>query len=75
MKAQERDQLLGRLDGRTEDMQKDISEIKGHQQKQNGDILALKVWQARVMGAVAVILVLLPALNDDVRGVIAAVFG
>lgn len=59
MNASQRDGLLvemsgqlGTLNERTEKMGNDITEIKEHAKKQNGDILALKIEQARLRGRI-----------------------
>ncbi len=51
MKAEERDDLLVRLDERTENIETNIGKIEVHQKEQNGRLGALERWMQRIIGA------------------------
>jgi hypothetical protein len=66
--ASERDLLLGRLDERTESM---IKKLDAH----NGDIRALKTWQARLTGAFGVVAFICLVVQDELREAVTQIFG
>lgn len=68
MNASERDLLLGRLDERTESM---IKKLDVH----NGDIRALKTWQARLTGAFGVVAFICLVVQDELREAVTQIFG
>ena len=51
MKDEERDDLLVRLDERTEHIETDVAKIEVHQKEQNGRLGMLERWQQRIIGA------------------------
>jgi hypothetical protein len=53
---------LAELIGEMREVRSDVTEIKGHTSKTNGRVMKLEVWQARVIGAVAVLMFLLSAV-------------
>lgn len=68
MNVGERDELLIRVDERTLNMAEDI---KVH----NGDIRALKTWQARLTGAFGVVVFVILIVQDELREAVTHVFG
>ena len=68
MNASERDELLGRLDERTEHIKKAVEE-------HNGQIRDLQTWQARMMGGSAVVGVIVVVAQEDVREFVSKVLG
>jgi hypothetical protein len=68
MNAGDRDQLLGRLDERTARM---LVKLEAH----NGDIKALKAWQAKLTGAFGVVAFVCVVVQDEVREVVTHVLG
>ena len=75
MTDSERDELLGRLDERTENIQDSLREMKGWQQEQNGDILALKQWQAKLTGAFCVLAAVVVFFQAEIAEVVTRVAG
>lgn len=66
MKAAERDELLIRLDERSKSMDR---KLDAH----NGDIRALKAWQAKLTGAFGVVAFIILATQDELREVVTGV--
>lgn len=53
---------LAELMTEVREVRADVTEIKGHTSATNGRVLKLELWQARTIGAVAVLMFLLSAL-------------
>ncbi|GAG50227.1 unnamed protein product [marine sediment metagenome] len=68
MNAPERDLLLGRLDERTLQM---VKKLDAH----NGDIRALKTWQARLTGAFGVVAFICLVVQDELREAVTHLLG
>ena len=68
MNAAQRDDLLIRLDERSEAADKKLDE-------HNGDIKALKTWQARLTGAFGVVAFVCLVVQDELREAVTHVFG
>lgn len=75
MNASKRDDLLSRLDERTEHMADDLKEIKEHAKEQNGDIKALQAWQAKLTGAFCVLAAVVVFFQAEIVEVVTRVFG
>ena len=71
MEDADRDELLGRLDERSAHAATDLAEMKEWQKEQNGDILALKQWQAKLTGAFGVLAVVVVLFQAEIVGVVA----
>ncbi len=71
VKAEERDDLLVRLDERTENIETNIGKIEGHQKEQNGRLGALEKWQQRIIGAAVLLGLMSPLFIVDVREAVA----
>ena len=68
MNASQRDELLIRLDERSEAA---ATKLDAH----NGDIQALKTWQARLTGAFGILAFVIVLFQTDIRGAVTHVFG
>ena len=75
MNASQRDELLGRLDERSEHMAADLAEMKEWQREQNGDIDALKAWQAKLTGAFCILAAVTLFFQAEIMEVVTHVFG
>lgn len=64
------EQLLGRLDQRTEDMLNTLSGIDEKLGEQNGRIDQLEKWQARIVGGGVVFITMSPLFVYEIRQVI-----
>ena len=73
MNASERDLLLGRLDERSESAAKDLKDMKEWQREQNGDILALQKWQAKLTGAFGILAVVVIFFQAEIAEVVTGV--
>ena len=72
MRSEERDELLGRLDERTENIETNVAKIESHQKEQNGRLGALEKWMQRLVGAGVFLGLMSPliilALRDEIVG-------
>lgn len=68
MNASQRDELLIRLDERSEAAAKKLDE-------HNGDIRALKAWQTRLTGAFGLLAFVVLYFQTDIREAVTRVFG
>lgn len=66
--------VLGRLDERTEGIQKDVTQINEHQVAQNGRISALEKWVQRIVGGAVLLGLMSPLFVLGIRESIADLF-
>ena len=66
--------VLGRLDERTEGIQEDVAEMKGHQIRQNGRLSVLERWVQRVVGGAVLLGLMSPLFVLGIRESITDLF-
>ncbi len=71
MNASERDLLLGRLDERTKAIKEKVDSNSDKLDQHNGDILALKQWQAKLTGAFCLLSAVVVFFQTEIREVVA----
>ena len=74
MDDSERDELLGRLDERTENIQKDTGKMEKHLDKLNNRTSDLEKWRSRLVGGFAAVAVAAPFFIYEVRQWVSALF-
>ena len=75
MNASERDELLGRLDERTLAIKEMVDSNSNKLDAHNGDILALKQWQAKLTGAFCVLAAVVVFFQAEIAEAVTDVFG
>ena len=71
----ERGETLARIETRVAGLDFSTTEIKALCKEHNGDIKALKTWQARLTGAFGVVAFICLVVQDEIREGITRVFG
>jgi hypothetical protein len=66
--------VLGRLDERTEGIQKDVAEVKEHQVEQNGRLSMLETWKQRITGGAVLLGLMSPLFVLSIRESIVELF-